>query len=211
MAKDRSSRRFWLSEPLDGFFDGVPVTVRDIAEKGVQIEHRDALPQGCSGFISYTIPGRQKPIEVHGQVRWTQPVKGQQNLYRSGIFVDAGGELLNASIDLLIRKGMARLDPPPAQRPSEPAAPGASASWVEPLGHEPSPKVVAMIEDARNQLATSFDTSMKWYNRARFSMSDPTVQREVRDIRCKEDVLAVWEFLGRSVDIHIIARVFDRR
>lgn len=214
MTKDRSSRRFWISEPLPGHFEGVPVTVCDIAEKGLQIEHSGTVADGSAGFLSYTIPGRQKPIQVHGQVRWTRPVEGARESYRSGILVDGGTETLNSSIDLLIKKGLAHLDrPDPRRVRPEVAIPPHEV--VDNGSHggppHPGPKIVAMIEDARERLAVSFDDSVKWYNRARFSMADPMVQREVQDIRCKEDVLAVWEFLGRSVDLHTIARIFERR
>jgi hypothetical protein len=79
---------------------------------------------------------------------------------------------------------------------------------MEPVGEIP-PQVVRLVEQARERLASSFDDSVKWYNRARYSLSDATVQREADGIHHKEDVLAVWEFLDRKVDIATIARVFD--
>jgi hypothetical protein len=220
---ERFTRRFRIEDPLPGHFEGVRVQVRDIAERGVQIEHTEALTRGSSGFLEYTIPGRQKPIEVHGQIRWTRsfPTGPSKYIYRSGILVDGNVDTLNSSIDLMLRKGIARLDRTPAQTEegASPASPttgfafaGAEAPLslprMEPVG-EISPQVVRLVEQARERLASSFDDSVKWYNRARYSLSDATVQREADGIHHKEDVLAVWEFLDRKVDIATIARVFD--
>jgi hypothetical protein len=215
VSKERSSRRFRIVEPLTGRFDGVPVTVHDISEKGLQIEHSVTLPLGSKGSLVYTIPGRQRPVEVHGEIRWTKPIRdGSQLYYRSGMMIDRGADALNASIDLLLKKRVARLD-----RPEEAgqAASGSSASdshsqvtAAEVPGEIP-PRVIAVVNEARDRLAMSFDESVKWYNRARFSLADPAVQREVRDMRCKEDVLAVWEYLGRSVDLHTVFRIFERK
>jgi hypothetical protein len=67
------------------------------------------------------------------------------------------------------------------------------------------------IEQARAHLSASFDEALKWYNRARYSLAEEAVQKAVLGIRHKEDVLAVWEYLGRRIDIPTIARAFNRR
>ena len=77
--------------------------------------------------------------------------------------------------------------------------------------HNVTDDVVLLVEEAREQLARSYEESLKWYQRARFSLSEESVQKETQEIHHREDVLAVWEFLGRSVDIATIASVFDRR
>jgi hypothetical protein len=220
---ERFTRRFRIDDPVPGHFEGVRVHLRDIADRGVQIEHSEPLSRGSSGFLEFTIPGRQKPIRVHGQIRWTRsfPTGPSRYIYRSGILVHGNVDTLNSSIDLMLRKGIARLD-----RSSEPSESGEAAGSpdaestsaghegphnlprMEPVGDIP-PQIVRLIDQARERLASSFDDSVKWYNRARYSLSDATVQREADGIRHKEDVLAVWEFLDRKVDIATIARVFD--
>lgn len=211
MSKQRSSRRFQIVEPLSGRFEGVPVTVHDIAEKGLQIEHFVTLALGSKGFLVYNIPGRQRPVEVHGEIRWTRSIQqGSRVVYRSGVMIDAGSDALNASIDLLLKKRIARLErTEEPSRPDIPAFPNRSPAVAPTHAGEVPARVIQVVNEARDRLANSFDESVKWYNRARFSLADPAVEREVRDMRCKEDVLAVWEFLGRSVDLHSVWRVFE--
>lgn len=48
---------------------------------------------------------------------------------------------------------------------------------------------------------------MKWYNRARFATNEDVA---VEMFRHREDVLAVWEYLERTVPLAVVVRVFDR-
>jgi len=219
----RRSYRFRVAQPIVGRFNGVPVDIRDIADGGVQIEHGDVFNRGTAGLLEYTVPGRQKQIRLHGQLLWTRRVDegAASPRYRSGMKIDLNNDMLNATIDFLVRAGMASIDrgnraappskariqlvgrkqpePEPIAFTAPPAAPG-----------DVAPDVIRVVERARDRLAASFEEAVRWYNRARFSLAEPWVQREVDSIRHKEDVLAVWEYLGRTVDIATIARVFDR-
>lgn len=224
MPAPRSAYRFRIQEPLKGRFGNVNVSICDLSEKGLQIEHFEALPQGYSATLSYTIPGRERQIDLHGEIRWSVPDgSGAGSRFRSGVSIDANSEELNSSLDLFIRKGIAKLDRGKkvssdstgvisAGKARESAAIVDRAS-VRSSRNEAgvSPVEQRAVEQARERLASSFDESLRWYNRARYALAEEPVRRAVEGIRHKEDVLAVWEFLGRTIEIATIARLFDRR
>lgn len=224
MPAPRSAYRFRIQEPLKGRFGNVNVSICDLSERGLQIEHVEALPQGYSATLSYTIPGRERQIDLHGEIRWSVPDASGAGLgFRSGVSIDANSEALSSSLDLFIRKGIARLDrgkkgPSEARvvvsagKAEETSATADSAS-VRSSRNEAgvNPVEQRAVQQARERLASSFDESLRWYNRARYALAEEPVRRAVEGIRHKEDVLAVWEFLGRTIDIATIARAFDRR
>lgn len=223
MPAPRSAYRFRIQEPLQARFGNVKVSICDLSEKGLQIEHSEALPEGYSATLSYTIPGRERQIDLHGEIRWSVPdTSGASPRFRSGVSIDENSDALDSSLDLFIRKGIAHLDrgnkasssaraTPPGNPPEVPViADGASARSFRNEARV-NPVEQQAIEQARERLASSFDESLRWYNRARYALAEESVRRAVEGIRHKEDVLAVWEFLGRTIDIATIAKVFDRR
>ena len=54
------------------------------------------------------------------------------------------------------------------------------------------------------------DEAKIWYDRARYSIVETGVA-VAAEIRGREDVLAVWEYLERSLPLSTIAAAFDRK
>ena len=67
-----------------------------------------------------------------------------------------------------------------------------------------------LIEHARKQLLADPMEAQRWYQRAKYAITHGTENIAGDAIRNREDVLAVWEYLERSVDISTIALVFER-
>ena len=76
---------------------------------------------------------------------------------------------------------------------------------------EISPDQVLLIQHAREKLKENFDEAQKWYSRAYFALRDSRLGNAAELMRYPEDVLAVWEYLERSVPLSTIKRVFDQR
>jgi hypothetical protein len=62
--------------------------------------------------------------------------------------------------------------------------------------------VILLVRQTRGRLQDNPAEAVKWYNRAKFSLDQSGVQIHERD-----EVLAIWEYLERSVEIDIIARI----
>jgi hypothetical protein len=228
MPLPRSAYRFRVQEPLKGHFGEVPISIRDLSEKGVQIEHKSPLPTGYSATLSYSIPGGTRQITLHGELRWTRSEADLTGatFYRSGVTIDENTEGLSSSLDLFIRKGIAKLDRGNRQaasvKPPSPEYPvdGGAADFR--IAEHPeaaratvsggvSPDDVRIVEQARERLAASFEESLRWYNRGRYALAEESVRQAVLDVRHREDVLAVWEYLGRTMTIATIAQAFERK
>ena len=75
---------------------------------------------------------------------------------------------------------------------------------------EISPDQALLIQHARERLQNDPEEARKWYNRARYAIVESAAPIAA-DIRGREDVLAVWEYLERSVPLSTIARVFEKK
>src|ERR1700694_885739 len=75
-----------------------------------------------------------------------------------------------------------------------------------PTEPEISAEQVLLIEHARDRLRTNFDEAQKWYSRAYFALRDGRTPMSADLTKYPEDVLAVWEYLERSVPLSIIAK-----
>ena len=64
--------------------------------------------------------------------------------------------------------------------------------------------VILLVKQTRSRLADNPAEAVKWYNRAKFSLDQSGVQ-----IHAHDEVLAVWEYLERSVEIDIIMRIIE--
>jgi hypothetical protein len=69
---------------------------------------------------------------------------------------------------------------------------------------------VLLIQHARDRLRTHPDEALKWYNRAKYSIAQSAVGTPDM-LYHREEVLAVWEYLERTVELQTIARVFDMK
>ncbi|MGZ5474839.1 MAG: hypothetical protein ACXWG4_12855, partial [Thermoanaerobaculia bacterium] len=67
-----------------------------------------------------------------------------------------------------------------------------------------------LVQHARERLLADPDEAQKWYHRAKYAITHGASNIEIESIRNREEVLAVWEYLERSIDIQTISRAFDR-
>jgi hypothetical protein len=69
---------------------------------------------------------------------------------------------------------------------------------------------VTLIQQTRKRLRADPIEAIKWYNRARYSLSDQDARVVEAFTRqgYREEVLAVWEVLERKIPLGMIARVF---
>lgn len=69
-----------------------------------------------------------------------------------------------------------------------------------------------MTRSRTTGLVTARDSTSrrKWYNRAKFSIIDSGSPVSSDQFRHKEETLAVWEYLERTIDLATIERVFAR-
>jgi hypothetical protein len=215
----RSGERFALVETLVGSFGGVQIHVRNIAEQGAQIEHAEPLRIAMRARLWFK--RGDVAVSTQGLVVWSHlsrtPNHEGKYLYVSGVRIESDVDAFATAIQTLASGGLLRRDPASLEKKKERLAARESerarnpVMKIIPQDVEVPGDQALLVQHARERLRANPDEAMKWYNRARFATSDdggPVVAAEM--IRHRQDVLAVWEYLERTVPLAVVMRVFDR-
>ena len=214
----RGRERYRVKQRLDGSFGAAQVMLIDVAEEGAQIEHAQPLRLASKG--RFWFKRAEVSVSLHAFVVWSRlsktPNEAGKYLYRSGLRFDEGAGNFLQAMQVLADQGVIERDDESLNRKKKRAEElkqdRAGKPIVRMVGSESdiSPDQVLLIEHARKRLKDNFDEAQKWYSRAYFALRDArTTSAEL--MRYPEDVLAVWEYLERSVPLSTIKRVFDQR
>jgi hypothetical protein len=211
----RTADRFDLAPPLEGLFGNATVTIHNVGVRGVQVEHSDPLRLGLEARLTTSVPEWPEKIDLRGRVVWSRlskrPDVGGKYLYRSGIRFNEDVYFSPKALGQLARAGVARLDQRSLERKREALLrrdqQRATHSTKAAQRVEISADHLLLVQHARNQLQMNPTEAQKWYQRARFS---PAVL-DGTQLPYREDVVAVWEYLGRTVDIEIVAAAFEEK
>jgi hypothetical protein len=214
----RSSDRFVAIEPLPGGFGSASITVLDLAMRGVQIEHAQPLRLSLAGRLWFK--GGRATVSVQGRVVWSHLSKTRDSngklLYHSGIHVPDGTEELVAAIGVLAREGLVKKENDSLERKRATIEERDQQRQKRPIvkfvrhGRDADPDTALLIMQARDRLRANPDESLRWYNRAKYSIIDSGSPVATDQLRHREEALAVWEYLERTIDLDTIERVFDR-
>lgn len=213
VAESRSVTRFVIDPPVAGSFGGVPVLIFDFAVRGVQAEHADPIRPGSSGRLSFAVPGGKLEISLRGKVVWSRLSQKVDfhghTLYRTGFLIDDDVAASRSALTLLLDACVARPDDASLERKKKVLAEkkkmrDAKRMRVIPQRREIPGDQLLLVQHARERLKTNPDEAIKWYNRAKFSL-----QAAGQSLPYREDVLAVWEYLERSVDLETITYVLE--
>jgi hypothetical protein len=215
----RASERFVASEPLTGMFGTVEVTLFDLGALGAQIEHAHPLRLGIPARLSIRRDGVE--TVVNARVVWSKlsqtPNQYGKYLYRSGLRIEEQPTDFLLALHSLARGGLIRRDPDALERKrqyienkqqqQQQRQSGAFKPVALPADAIPADQA-RIIRQARSLLRTHPEEAQKWYNRARYASNvvSPAGAEMVRD---RDEVLAVWEYLQRTVPIPVIVRVFE--
>jgi hypothetical protein len=206
----RSADRFIVVEPLAGSFGAAAVAILNLGYQGVQIEHAQPLRLATKARLWFK--RGEVAASVHGTVVWSHlshtPNEKGKLLYRSGIRIEEEMTPFRDAMESLATDGIIRLDVESLERKRKRLEEIERDRVGKPIvtmlrSPETPADVVLLIQQARERLRANPDESLKWYNRAKFSATDETI------LHHREDVLAVWEYLDRSVDLPTILKVID--
>jgi len=203
----RSGDRYILTEKLSGSFGSAPVTLLDVGEQGVQIEHAQPLRLATKGRLWFK--RADVSVSLHAFVVWS---KLSGKLYRSGLRIDERASEFLSAIQTLAQHGVLKKDDDSLNRKRKRLEEKSARPTMKhvPTGPDISPDQVLLIQHARARLRDNFDEAQKWYSRAYFALRDGTTAVGGQVVKYPEEVLAVWEYLERSVPLAVIKRVFDQ-
>lgn len=215
----RGRERYRVKQRFGGSFGAAQVTLIDVAEEGAQIEHAQPLRLASKG--RFWFKRAEVSASLHAFVVWSRlsktPNEAGKYLYRSGLRFDEGAGNFLEAMQMLADQGVIERDDDSLNRKKQRAEDikqeRAGKPIVRMVGSESdiSPDQVLLIQHARARLKENFDEAQKWYSRAYFALRDGRTSNTAELMRYPEDVLAVWEYLERSVPLSTIKRVFDQR
>ena len=209
----REAERFIADRPIEGRFGGTDVTILDLAESGLQIEHAEPLKIATKGRVGFKLD--EMAVTVPAIVIWSHlsqtPDARGRLLYRSGIRLEADIELFARAINVLAGSGRIRRDVASLERKRKKLQKREHEKQGRPIvlrqaQSTPSipPDQVLLVQHARDRLRDNPNEATKWYNRAKYSLAEGSFT----NIPYREEVLAVWEYLERSIDVQTIIAIF---
>ena len=213
----RSVKRFVIDPPLRGAFANVDITIDDFGERGVQAEHAGPIKLGSVSRLVFTIPMTQEVVRIEARVAWSRlskkPDANGKYLYRSGLRVEGDSDVMKATLARMVHFSMARSDTSSLDKKRkalvERARSRAASPVLKPMtsrGPDIPPDQIMLIRQARARLQAMPEEAVKWYNRVRYSQAnagDPVHKH-------RDEVVAIWEYLERTIDINVITRVLDQ-
>jgi hypothetical protein len=215
----RSYERYVLSEALTGSFGSAEVRIIDLGEQGAQIEH--ALPLRVATVARFWFKRGEVAVSVQALVVWSRLSKHKSAdgklLYRTGLRVEEGAEDFSKSVAVLAEKNLIHRDSQSLERKRklreerEMAKSASPTMRRVPMVTDVPPDQALLIEHARERLKANPDEAQKWYSRAYFAIRQGQTPLAAELTRYREDVLAVWEYLERSVPLSVISRVFEKK
>jgi hypothetical protein len=214
----RTGQRFVVTDRLTGNFNTAEVAILNVAEQGAQIEHGQPVRLASEGRLSFR--WHDVGVSVRGIVVWSRLSKTPNHLgkylYRSGLRIEEENHDFVSTMQTLADQGVIRQDIHSLERKRQRELEKAEQKNGQPtmkfVPTEPdvSSEQVLLIEHARDRLRTNFDEAQKWYSRAYFALRDGKTPVSADLMKYPEDVLAVWEYLERSVPLSVIAKVFAK-
>jgi hypothetical protein len=208
----RETERFIASRPIAGRFGRIDVTIWDLAERGIQIEHAEPMKIATTGLVAFKLD--EMTVTIPGIVIWSRlsqtPDETGRLLYRSGIRLEANIDLVASAINRLAGSGRIARDTASLDRKRKKLQKREQELRARPVTQilhttrETPPDLVLLVQHARDRLRENPDEATKWYNRARFSVPEDSFSH----VPHREELLAVWEYLERSVEIQTIVDIF---
>jgi Tfp pilus assembly protein PilZ len=212
----RQEERYTLTGRIEGTLAGIEVVFVDLGLHGVQLKHSTPMKLGSIGKLVFRIAGSEEKIELPGHVVWsrlaTKATPNGERPYFSGVRLDDEngkmasviGRLLNMSLVKPDKASIERKKKTLEDRQRSKQQPG--IKFFGARAPRVPDDVILLVRQTRLRLQANPAENVKWLNRAKYSLDEAGVQIHHRD-----DVLAVWEYLERSVELDIIARVLDSK
>ncbi|HEX6177724.1 MAG TPA: hypothetical protein VF057_05155 [Thermoanaerobaculia bacterium] len=216
----RTAERFAAANALAATFSGFAVGILNLSLIGAQVEHAAPIRLGSTG--RFTLRHGEVAIDVKAFLIWSRlsktPDTEGRHLYRSGLRIESGNAEYALALHMLIKGGAMKREPDTLekkrQRLLQRMVEKNRGAMFRPQLTDDIPisqDQMLLVQHARERLLTNPDEAQKWYQRAKYAITHGTTNIEIESItNHREEVLAVWEYLERSVDIPTIARAFEK-
>ena len=206
----RSTPRFLPDVPFPATFTVAgaltPVSIRDLSVTGAQIELGHSIRPGTKGLLNIEL------VEVQAVVIWSQ--LAAPGVYRSGLGIHGQIDVVAATIRDLLGRGLVKKQGDETLRKREEALrqrDETAARIVNPAAKPagPSEEQLRLVRKARERMLMHPEEAVRWYNRARATATEDHLRIAGSGRPNREDVLAVWEYLERSIDLRLVVQALS--
>jgi hypothetical protein len=197
----RSATRFVPRRQIDGIFIDVKFSIVQLSATGMRIRHNDEVIPGAEGKMSFALMKPPRSFVMRAKVVWTSMARYGANdrntFYISGLRIIQHVERLTRALDIL--KAAHELQPERTTRGVDTPTLGLESITDD---------EVALVTAAVQKFAADPYEANRWYGRAKFALAEEHVRRAApQKQRDREEVLGIWEYLDRQIDIPKIAGV----
>jgi len=195
VAENRVAPRYVPRRQLGGTFRDLRFTLMQLSTTGLRIRHDETLRPGDVARLTLSLQKPARTFAMQARVVWTSIAqRGDAPTFCiSGLRVIDAGPIaqvihhLRESRELQADEGRRR---------------GAS-----PLSGLTDDEVASIIRAVRKFTADPVEAG-RWYTRARFALADETIRAAApQRARDREEVIGLWEYLDRRLDIAKVTSV----
>jgi len=200
----RLGLRYVPRRQIGGMFREVKFTILQLSNSGLRIRHSEKLSPGEEARVSIALQNPPRSFVMRGQVVWTSIAQrgDEPSFYISGLMMVTNADRLATAADLLRNARELQVDDVDRRRTRGGDVP-------RPVSGLPDEDVVAIIR-AMRRFASDPTEASRWYARARFAVADEEVRKAApRGARERDEVLGVWEYLQRRIDLKAVASVIQ--
>lgn len=214
----RAAERFRTAEELPGSFGSASVALLDVSACGAQIEHSQPLRLGTRGrfwFRRGQVGASVQALTVWSHLSRTPNAQGKY-LYHSGLKLEAQNSDYERALQELLEHGVITPDRDSLERKRKRELERIAEARTRPALKFLNPEIDVppdqqlLIEHARKRLLSNPEEAQRWHQRAKYAITEGTANIATDSIRDRQDVLAIWEYLERSVEISTIIAVFEK-
>lgn len=190
----RIAPRYVAKRALGGTFRDFSFSLMQLSTTGLRIRHDRTVSVGDIGRIAVTLQQPERTFMMHARVIWTTiGQRGGETFCVSGLRV-LESEMIAQLIHELREAGELQVD-------------GGRRRSVSPLSGLTDAEVASVIRAVRT-FTSNPEEAGRWYTRARLSLADEKIRAGAPPRpRDREEVVAVWEYLDRKLDIAKVAGV----
>ena len=190
----RIAPRYVPKRPLGGTFRDFPFTLLQLSTTGLRIRHDRTVRAGDVARITVALQQPERTFMMHARVIWTTiGQRGDDTFCISGLRV-LETEPIAQLIHDLRETGELQVD-------------GGRRRRISPLGGLTDEEVASVIRAVRT-FTSNPEEAGRWYSRARFALADEKIRAAAPPrVRDREEVVGVWEYLDRRLDIAKVASV----
>jgi hypothetical protein len=209
----RGYERFILTEEVMGSFGATAVCVVDLGREGAQIQHAQPLRVGTVARFWF----RHGPVTVSSQALavWSKLARQKSTegkpVFRTGLRIEEETHDFSRCVTELVDRRLVHRDAQTLKRQRMIRANRAKVTTTPmPMKAIITPDQELLVRHVSDRLYANPSEAEKWAARAHNAVREASPALATELAKYPEHVIAVWEYLERTVPIWLIVRVLEK-